>query len=382
MGLAKRWLFPLLTLLGAALICLGFVEAALRIFHPVRMTSINLGRVRLSDNPALMYELVPAVMDHNSAGFRDREYSLAKGAGVYRVAFLGDSLTFGVDVDLDHTPPRRLEAYLNRARHSSPRIYQVLNFGVPGYSIIQEAELARIKALSYAPDMVVLQVCINDWQPYTIEFVDLLRSSRELDSSWLLGFYHPQNALLRRALYQSQLYRRYRYYRHQRWLARSGGGTGGRAAGAGDFDAPLMAYYRKHGFYQQHFGRLARMLRKRSIPLVVVLVPAAASVDPGGETYTRRLQQLRGYCGEHGSTLLDFRGYLSQAQKRDPRLSYASLFKAKDGIHLNKQGDRLLVLALAETIKQQLSAAAGRSLTPDNAAVIKLPNSSTLLSER
>lgn len=359
MAPARRWLFPLLTLLGAALICLGLVEAALRIFHPVRMTSINLGRVRLSDNPALMYELVPAVMDHNSAGFRDREYSLAKGASVYRVAFLGDSLTFGVDVDLDHTPPRRLEAYLNRARGSSPRIYEVLNFGVPGYSIIQEAELARTKALSYAPDMVVLQVCINDWQPYTIEFVDLLRSSRKLDSSWLVGFYHPQSALLRRALYQSQLYRRYRYHRHQRWLARPGGGDPGRAAAEGDFDAPLMAYYRQHGFYQQHFGRLARMLRKRSIPLVVVLVPAAASVDPGGETYARRLQELRGYCGEHGSTLLDFRGYLGQAQKRDPRLGFASFFTAKDGIHLNKQGDRLLVLALAETIKQQLSAAAG-----------------------
>ena len=91
----------------------------------------------------------------NSAGQRDnREHSLAKPPGVYRVAILGDSFAEAFQVPVEESFPKLLEQELNGCLPD--RKTEVLNFAVGGYGTAQELLSYRLRARQYAPDFVVL----------------------------------------------------------------------------------------------------------------------------------------------------------------------------------------------------------------------------------
>lgn len=83
----------------------------------------------------------------NRHGFRGPAPGARPPAGRLRVAALGDSSTFGVFVRDAQTWPRRLEQRLP---------VEVLNFGVPGYTVFQGLELYRERVRSFAPAVVVV----------------------------------------------------------------------------------------------------------------------------------------------------------------------------------------------------------------------------------
>ena len=72
---------------------------------------------QLSDNPVLEYELRPGARDGqqrlNSAGFRDREFPRAKPDGVFRIAAIGDSLTYAASLPRRASYAKQLEELLN-----------------------------------------------------------------------------------------------------------------------------------------------------------------------------------------------------------------------------------------------------------------------------
>jgi lysophospholipase L1-like esterase len=51
----------------------------------------------------------------------------------------------------------------------SEQRFEVLNFGVSGYSTRQEVELFRVKAKQYDPDLVIVGYCINDFKESSVE---------------------------------------------------------------------------------------------------------------------------------------------------------------------------------------------------------------------
>ncbi|MGZ9036270.1 MAG: SGNH/GDSL hydrolase family protein [Burkholderiales bacterium] len=119
-----------------------------------------------SPNPVLMWEYRPygevGQLKMNRYGFRDRDYtSTAKPANTYRIAFIGDSVTLGLQVDVEETFVRRFEAAANE-RGRKHRI-QALNFAIDGYNTPQIYELLRTKTLHFAPDKVVYMLCMNDF---------------------------------------------------------------------------------------------------------------------------------------------------------------------------------------------------------------------------
>ncbi len=101
----------------------------------------------------------------NSEGMRDDEYGLEKPKDVYRIAVLGDSNTFGLGVEQDETYSAVLERMLEKNLDSK---YEVLNFGVPGYTSKQELELLKTKVLSYEPDLVILAYTLDDPEEKTL----------------------------------------------------------------------------------------------------------------------------------------------------------------------------------------------------------------------
>jgi hypothetical protein len=89
----------------------------------------------------------------NSWGMRDRERTLSKSSGVYRIALLGPSHVMGSGVSDDTTFARFLEDWLNRSRSSEIR-YEVLNFGVAGYALTQQLAILEDRVLKFGPDAV------------------------------------------------------------------------------------------------------------------------------------------------------------------------------------------------------------------------------------
>ncbi len=121
-----------------------------------------------SKNKKLMYELRPNaeisnMIKINSDGFRDKEYSQAKPKNVFRIAVVGDSVTFGWRQRLEDTYPKKLEQLL-QTNPSANIQFEVLNFGIGGYNAEQEVELIKTKVLHYQPDLILIGFCPNDGQ--------------------------------------------------------------------------------------------------------------------------------------------------------------------------------------------------------------------------
>lgn len=99
----------------------------------------------------------------NQDGLReDADYSLAKPANTFRVAVIGDSVTFGWGVDAKDSYPKLLEMILKK---TTDKNIEVLNFGVPGYNGEQKLIVLKEKVLKYDPDLVVIGWLNDDDNP-------------------------------------------------------------------------------------------------------------------------------------------------------------------------------------------------------------------------
>ncbi len=91
--------------------------------------------------------------DINDLGLRGPLCSRVKDVGTHRLAFLGDSLTFGEGVrEADSLP----EQVAGKLRAAAGRSVECLNGGVGGFNTEQEVTLFRDLLLPYDPDVVVV----------------------------------------------------------------------------------------------------------------------------------------------------------------------------------------------------------------------------------
>ena len=103
-------------------------------------------------------------IDHiiNSSGFRGKEFSYYKPKNTFRIAFIGDSFTFGEGVWLKDTYPEKVSAMLSEKFKGSGIKFESYNFGVGGYNTVQELFLLKNIVLQSNPDMVVVGYVLND----------------------------------------------------------------------------------------------------------------------------------------------------------------------------------------------------------------------------
>lgn len=98
----------------------------------------------------------------NRFGFRERDFDLDKAADVYRIAVIGDSLTFGKGIEEGDRFSNLLEQRLNADKSRRDTNYEVLNFGRPGANTLDEIGFLTEAVLPARPDFIVLQWYKND----------------------------------------------------------------------------------------------------------------------------------------------------------------------------------------------------------------------------
>jgi len=334
---------------GSLTLSLIAAECALRVFDPVAIGSVERGAVRLSQNPDLLYELNPHFHDHNSAGFRGDVAEQTKPNGVLRVLALGDSLAYGLYMEDEETFPRQLEKLLrqNAARFPDAREFEVLNFGVPGYSILQETEQLETIGLAYDPDIALLTVCLNDWEAYTWDFAKLIESQDSAGRMHTFSYYDPSRPLLRRCLLASHLFRKtYYFFRGLRSETESLAPEGN----------PYEAHYKSGDFFRDRFIHMAALLADRQIALAVALIPYRGDDQAKQDQYTDKLQELKALQLEADFALIDFKDFakrrLSDEAKGDGESLDSVLFEGMDFIHLSATGYAMLAEAYFEAIQE------------------------------
>jgi hypothetical protein len=97
-----------------------------------------------------------ALVRISSQGLRDREHPTIKPSGTYRIAILGDSYAEAMQVPIDDTFWKVLEAELSACRRFTGRQVEAINFGVAGYGTAQELLTLRHRVWDYSPDLVLL----------------------------------------------------------------------------------------------------------------------------------------------------------------------------------------------------------------------------------
>jgi HEAT repeat protein len=126
----------------------------------------------------------PPWEEFNRDGLRDRTRTREKPEGYRRIAFLGDSVTFGAEIRAEEAYPQRLES---RFRAEGRRV-EVMNVGLMGWSTRQQRIAWQRIARAYRPDQAILAVCLNDIPEL---FNNLSRPPR-----WLVRL-HERSALAR-----------------------------------------------------------------------------------------------------------------------------------------------------------------------------------------
>lgn len=96
----------------------------------------------------------------NSLGFRDVEFTREKDPSAFRIVCLGDSWTFGANVDQKDAYPQRLGALLTREFPQAD--YEVLNLGVFAYSSYQGLLLLKKDIRWLQPDILLIGFGMND----------------------------------------------------------------------------------------------------------------------------------------------------------------------------------------------------------------------------
>ena len=129
-------------------------------------TLLQSGLVQPAAQHDVWFELPPnldtrlggAPLQTNSTGLVDRDYSIPKPPGIYRVAVLGSSWTMASGVSRDEPWHAVIES---RLEASEGQPVQLINFALETYGLAEIAGTLRHKAMAYDPDLILLSITIN-----------------------------------------------------------------------------------------------------------------------------------------------------------------------------------------------------------------------------
>jgi len=171
----KKVLYPVLAIPSILLI----LEAGIRIAAPQPVAEIDFGDIYTERFSATLGRqvkaLVPGMIRYrhntevriNSQGNRDHEYTIERNNGIKRIAIVGSSVSFGLNLELEETFGKQLEKILGET--SSDAKYQVLLFGRPGFKAKETYACIVDRVLAYDPDLIIYSFVQNNYEDRSLQ---------------------------------------------------------------------------------------------------------------------------------------------------------------------------------------------------------------------
>jgi len=185
-----HWALKLSAVLVSIGVALAFAELALR--QSRKLSPLKLHVWDFSLNACKRCGECPEIFRNaanvNTYGLRDHDYAIPKAAGTKRILVLGDSVAYGFGLPADQAFPQQLDKLLD-AR------VEVINAGVPGYSPYNERKLYDSVGAAYQPDLVLVQLCMNDVADPLIHWRILTDEVKVPDEAIPNPRYHQEHVL-------------------------------------------------------------------------------------------------------------------------------------------------------------------------------------------
>lgn len=198
--LAMRYLSALFRILFGIVLALGLFELCFRAITPAS------GPVRWSDRPNRYF------LSESAASLQDGPHSATKPENTFRIVVVGDSFTFGQNVQFDDTFPKRLERWLNL--NDVPIKVEVINAGVPGFSTHHEVALVEKAIRQQQADLVVLEITLNDAEIHSMSHEEEhAKFGADYLDKPIFSYWKSARFILER-LHNSQTHRLYIQYFH------------------------------------------------------------------------------------------------------------------------------------------------------------------------
>jgi lysophospholipase L1-like esterase len=303
----------------------------------------------------------------NSHGLRDREYSFEKPDGRMRILALGDSFTWGWGVNDGEIYTEVLESLLHGV--------DVINLGVTAFNLAQEYKYLKLEGMRYRPDVVVLALCMNDFDDVSIPTATSQPTGQQVHSdgeSW--GMRAKMFGATHSVLYWFIVDRINSSKSLARLFVRIG--LKGELGGYEELDTNLRPAIKEYPSGLQVSWKkvltliqeMNQFLRERNARLILAPIPSVQSVDekvlthslayskfdPGDFDLDKPYRMLEDFAHRNGITFVDVMASFRDTQRRG-----IPLFLTRD-IHFNREGHRLFAEALASVVAQMSPAAAGR----------------------
>jgi lysophospholipase L1-like esterase len=239
----------------------------------------------------------------NGKGLRGPELDYQKPPGVFRILYLGDSVTFGFLLEkYEYTFPFLVETLLES---STDREIETVNAGVGGYSPWQEHVYLVKEGIHYQPDLVVVSFVLND----VTEKFQLVRFGGSDESYQLTQSYYSRlDYLLARSGLAYQVRNFARKLKARRKLGAD------LQLGAIKQQALNVETLMKNPEQEnvkiswritlQNLQRIVDFCRQRDVPLLLVIFPFKVQLeDPTGLSAPQRT--LTDYAADNGIPFID-----------------------------------------------------------------------------
>ncbi|MEO8198915.1 MAG: hypothetical protein ABI679_00205 [Gemmatimonadota bacterium] len=147
------------------------------------------------------------VLNINRWGMRDRDYTVNKPAGTYRIVILGPSDVMGAGVADSQTFENLVEDRLNQASHAGGRRYEILNFSVVSYSMLQQMQMLTERVVRFQPDMILVSYHPISESRFSFQYLaNLARFGKEIPYRELKDI--VKRSGVRRGMQQPDAFRR------------------------------------------------------------------------------------------------------------------------------------------------------------------------------
>lgn len=370
------------------IITLAFAE----ILSPLYLPAFNelSGLHQVEDDPDLLFTLKPngyrsyvalgtderVEYRINSQGFRGGEFPAVKEEGVIRILAIGDSMTFGLDANIEDSFAAQLEEKLGA--HSRTGKFEVINGGVSGYNTWNEVNFLEKRGLNLEPNIVVFQFCFNDaGDPISLisaisyfhfkELPDgMFPSPAMLDrhEETILTVNKKNMSLKTALLFTFRKNSRLFGYFNRAWAGwksqQSALGNAVASNGRED-DEPItspLSYFHEaiapladtssveFAWLRDNFERLKKISESRELPVIVLIPPINLQIAGSNETYNRAYDNMVALAQELGLGVCAPLESMREQSAGNP----ATLFIGSDEVHYNRLGNRIV----AEELKKEI----------------------------